>query len=529
MIDGRWGLGWVVLGLTGCCFGAGSGGSGTAVEGAEGAAPEAVVLSQVAVASDHACAVTASGTVECWGLNSHGQLGNGTTTASPTTAVVVAGIHDAVEVDVMFMVSCARRRDGTVWCWGRGDSLGTGVAADATTPVQVPGVANAVDLSLGLGATVVTADGDVAGWGTNLLGLLGLPGWIEEVPTPLGIVHHDATVEAIPSGFGGCGRTSTGRGFCWGGVADRVHLPTTGVDAITANLQTCFRANGVWSCTGPNPNGELGVTTQDSTDLIPFPRANVQTLVAAFGATWVLATDGSIDCVGSECDVGFPRPTLTAVQQIDADGDYVCARLAAGVHCWGRITESTADAPSWAWVGGMPIVLSGAEPGPAGPVIPARPVAPAQLVGEVAGHTSPVEMRDLTPPGPADALAVGQVVGAQQGHGPWYEARITELRPDGRVSVLFEDRSRATLDRSRLHVGPFYAVPDGLSRSDLPLIGPTAVAPGTPVLAYESYWFEGRVVSDDGGSRVRVHWLGNPDSADSNVSRTQVRLLPATH
>jgi alpha-tubulin suppressor-like RCC1 family protein len=71
----------------------------------------------------HACARTASGGAQCWGTNDKGQLGNGNTTASPSTAVTVltaasTPLQGVVSVSTGDKHSCALLETGAVHCWG---------------------------------------------------------------------------------------------------------------------------------------------------------------------------------------------------------------------------------------------------------------------------------------------------------------------------------------------------------------------------------------------------------------------------
>jgi alpha-tubulin suppressor-like RCC1 family protein len=85
----------------------------------------------------HMCARTRAGEVFCWGLNSDGQLGNGTDDRlfSP---VRVSGLVAPVELAVGGAHSCARLADESIWCWGRNEykQLGDGTQEDRYLPVQ---------------------------------------------------------------------------------------------------------------------------------------------------------------------------------------------------------------------------------------------------------------------------------------------------------------------------------------------------------------------------------------------------------
>src|SRR5262249_5683353 len=123
----------------------------------------------------HSCARKTDGTLWCWGYNANGQLGNGSTTQS-TTPIQVASLDASVaQVARGKRHACERKLDGTLWCWRYNNygQLGNGSTAQSAAPVQVAALGTSV-------AEVATAyqhtcarktDGTLWCWGYNYYGL----------------------------------------------------------------------------------------------------------------------------------------------------------------------------------------------------------------------------------------------------------------------------------------------------------------------------------------------------------------------
>jgi len=123
------------------------------------------------------CALLADGTVDCWGDNGSGDLGDNSTTDSPVP-VAVSGLGSVVS-----LVSdgghsyCAAQALGTVECWGNGTSgeLGDGANSTSHVPVSVTGITSATSVASNGNNSycALLAGGSVECWGLGTIGQLG--------------------------------------------------------------------------------------------------------------------------------------------------------------------------------------------------------------------------------------------------------------------------------------------------------------------------------------------------------------------
>ena len=128
-------------------------------------------FTKVTAGSDFTCAVKTDGTVWCWGLNTSGQLGDGTTT-NRNRPVQVSGLTGVADVDNQSDFACALKTVGTVVCWGNGGygQLGNGGTTNSSTPVQVSGLSGVTQIATGYGhVCAVISNGTVSCWGWNIV------------------------------------------------------------------------------------------------------------------------------------------------------------------------------------------------------------------------------------------------------------------------------------------------------------------------------------------------------------------------
>lgn len=325
----------------------------------------------LALGAEFACALRPDGTVECWGDNTFGQLGDGG--ASSTTLAKVVQVPPMVELAAGKEFACGLTKDGKVWCWGANGSGQAG--ADLTTKKAVVTLVAlpypALHVAAGDRHACATTEGAVYCWGNNEQNQLGFAKAASPTPSQVQGVY-DAVVMAA-GGDQTCAITGT-QVTCWGRstLALTGFVKSDGVESFELDakaLQLSASANHVCAlmpdltvrCWGMNLYGQLGIA-KSGTTLGYGPQSAVPGLpeVAAIAVgnhhTCARDVDDKVWCwgLGTGKQLGdatlLPNPGSSLVpvlavtpgaRAIASRDQYNCiVSLVGAVACWGTYGPS---------------------------------------------------------------------------------------------------------------------------------------------------------------------------------------------
>ena len=201
---------------------------------------------------DHTCALTANGTAYCWGYNEFEQLGTGpaggpqfcddfpcsTVPAAVSGELTFAAVSAGTGVTGF---TCGLTPGGAAYCWGDNSSgeLGTGTTTNSSTPLAVGGGFTFAAVSTGAYHSCgLTKNGAAYCWGYNDDGELGDGSYAQPSGTPVAVSGGFTFAAVSAGGFNACGITTSSALYCWGynGVGELGIGSTTGPEVCYPDM-----------------------------------------------------------------------------------------------------------------------------------------------------------------------------------------------------------------------------------------------------------------------------------------------------
>jgi alpha-tubulin suppressor-like RCC1 family protein len=178
----------------------------------------ALRFSSIAVGELHGCGIHQDQRASCWGLNSSGQRGNGSTDSLNDFDPVVGGrFFSSLAAGLSFTCGISQ---GRVYCWGNNAWGQAGIGTTNTDEVSPQAVLldrEAVVLTAsGRHACLVTDTGDAYCWGANGSGQLGVGASSISQATPVPVAGGIGFTQLAAGALHTCGLTQDGRAYCWG-------------------------------------------------------------------------------------------------------------------------------------------------------------------------------------------------------------------------------------------------------------------------------------------------------------------------
>jgi uncharacterized repeat protein (TIGR03803 family) len=280
-------------------------------------------LVTVAAGRDYGLAVEANGAIWSWGINSYGQLGNGSSISSQNIPSPITGLSNVVSVAAGNTHTLMLCSDGSVWAagsdwdnelgvgglpdhetntpvrsliptgtvivaiaaggshsfaldsssnlwaWGYGGDgeLGNGGTTNFDTPTKLTTISNVIAIAAGGGHSIaLTADGRVRTWGDNGSGELGRTNLPASLP---GLVTGALTNQRVVAIAGGnqftLAATSNGYVYAWG-LNNYWQLGTNNTGTITSPCRVPWISNALFVTASPVGDHSLAITRDQGTE-----------------------------------------------------------------------------------------------------------------------------------------------------------------------------------------------------------------------------------------------------------------------
>jgi alpha-tubulin suppressor-like RCC1 family protein len=312
-----------------------------------------IVFRYIDAGGYHACGITTTEQLLCWGYNADGQLGL-SSTSIVTSPALIPGDYRYRRIAGGLYHGCGFTLASEAWCWGNnGDGrLGSGGAGgQSTAPVPVIQAASADTLENGdtvvvgrvrlLVQSLAAGEAHTCGvdlaqrawcWGRNQEGQLGRGPFSSYFP-PTPVNTTDLFKEVSVGGLHTCGITIGGGIRCWGyNAAGQIGDGSTASSGLPVNVGNGFRTDPLVIFHSPDPD---------------FPLPPGPFLAAGYDHSCAITTGGPTLCWGlNEYGQIGDGTTTNRTSSTTVAGGHAFAAITAGLRHSCALDTSGA---AWCW------------------------------------------------------------------------------------------------------------------------------------------------------------------------------------
>lgn len=215
----------------------------------------------------HACGIKGDGSLWCWGNNAYGRLGLSTSISEALIPQLVKSGNPLAwkVVTTGYYHSCGLRTDGSLWCWGRDSQgvFGNGSTTTTTHPSPIPissGVSWSALQTNRYHSCGIQSDGSLWCWGLNSYGQLG-DGTKSTRPDPTPILPGTKWLQVSLGDYHTCGIQQDKRVYCWG---RNIYGEVGDGTQTTRLVPTAVLGNSTWKMVGAGGYHSCGILTDDA-------------------------------------------------------------------------------------------------------------------------------------------------------------------------------------------------------------------------------------------------------------------------